>query len=549
MKSNAINPSELQSYIQAGHFIEETFADLWQRNAQQYPGSEAIADSNTRLTWWQANRAIDRIAFGLLELGFKRDEVIVLQLPNIVEAMLTRIALSKCGLIAFPVVMGLRESELIYAIQSSRAAAVIIVKEFRQRDYFQTINRIRSNVPSLRHIILADDDIAGEAISIKQLSQQPLEEKYSANYLQKLQVKSDEVIEFRMTSGTTGFPKITMIGANGPLLFGKTAVKRLKITHNDVLAALATIFGGGAGLSWEAAPFAASKVVLLERFDAEQALELLSRENVTIALGVPTQMAMMLRHPSFSRYQFLHLRAFVYSGAPCTIALAEEFEQKTGCRVVANYGAQDVGLLCSATIDSPPDVRHKSVGKPVPGLEIKFINSDGNTASPLDGGELLCKGPTCTSAYYEKTIQPTENSYEGWRTTGDICKLDRKGNLYIIGRAKEAIIRGGQNIYPKEIESLLAEHTKIASVAVIPIPDPVMGERACACVILKPAESLTFEDMVSFLKRKNIASYKLPEMLKIKKEFPMLADGQKVDKRRLSEEIMRKVMDDHKIVK
>ncbi|MFC1906126.1 class I adenylate-forming enzyme family protein [Chloroflexota bacterium] len=281
------------------------------------------------------------------------------------------------------------------------------------------------------------------------------------------------------------------------------------------------------------------KVVLLERFGAEEALKLIEQEKVTFATGVPAQLVMMVKHPNFSKYDLSSLRAFYYAGAHLPYTVAEEVEQKMGCRIVAQYGNMETGFSCTTCFDDPPEVRRESVGRPLrPKDQLKLVDERGLEVPRGKVGELIIK-ESRTSFHYYKETKLNHNTIEpdGWYHLGDLGKFDNKGNLYIVGRKKDMIIRGGRNIFPAEIESILITYPKVVNATVVGMPDPVMGEKACAFVILKTGSTLIFDEMVAFLNGKGLAKYKLPERLEIVDSFPMSGDGQKVLKRVLIEKI------------
>jgi non-ribosomal peptide synthetase component E (peptide arylation enzyme) len=221
--------------------------------------------------------------------------------------------------------------------------------------------------------------------------------------------------------------------------------------------------------------------------------------------------------------------------------MAMELEDKMGCCVINEYGAFDIGNFCQSSVDDPPQVRLLTVGKPHPGLELRLVDEAGQDVAKGEAGEIIVRGPTCQGGYF---LDPEATwaawTRDGWGRTGDQGKWDEQGNLVIIGRTKDMIIRGGQNIYPQEVESLLVQHPKVLSAAIVGMPDPEMGERCCAYVVAKPGGEFTFEAMVAFLKEKQVASYKIPERLEVVESLPIVAD-QKVDKKALHQDIVQKI--------
>jgi non-ribosomal peptide synthetase component E (peptide arylation enzyme) len=332
-------------------------------------------------------------------------------------------------------------------------------------------------------------------------------------------------------------------------MYGSKVQNRIyKITPEDVVTIFALPMVGPNFPGHFIAPRVGAKIAMLEHFEAEEALKLIEKEKVTIACVVPAMLSMMVRHPNLKDYDLSSLRYLESTGSSLPYQLAIEAEEKMGCPIIQIYGAADFGVVCIPNPEATREVRLVTVGKPYEGCEVKLIDDDGREVGEGEVGEIMARGPACASGYY-KDAEATWQAWtkDGWFKLGDLGKFDKEGNLAIVGRKKEIIIRGGQNIYPIEIESMLITHPKVSDVAIIGMPDPVMIEKACAYVTLKSGQSFTFEEMVSFLKDKNVASYKFPERLEIIDRLPMVAEGQKVDKKLLRQAIAQKLEEEGKI--
>jgi len=491
------------------------------------------------------------VALSFLELGLKKDDVIITQLPNICENMLISHALERAGLLGLPTQMTMRHKEMEYILTKTGAVGIVIVPFFHNFDYYQMIQEVRGSFPQLKYIFAVGDEAPEGTISIKSIAKTPLEEKYPADHLEKTKQGPFDLNSLAMTSGTTGFPKFVE-RPNNSWITGHVCMGRWKLTSDDVCAAFAPVIGGPGGVvNRSTAPHAAARVVLLERFETEEALKLIEKEKVTIASAVPAQMAMMVRHPNFDKYDCSSLRAFFYAGSPCPYQLAEEVEEKMGCHIIVVLGAVDCGMISSTSIDDPPEVRRNSVGKLYPGNFIKLVDEEGKEVPTGEIGEIVVKGAVFSSGYYhdpEATQRVWgQEGWEGWYHIGDLGRLDEDGNLYIVGRTKDMIIRGGQNIYPIEVENMLVAHPKVLNVTIVAMPDPVMVEKACAYVIPKPGQTLTFEEMSEFLLEKKMAKFKIPERLEIVESFPMSGDGQKIIKGELTRMVTEKLKAEGKI--
>jgi non-ribosomal peptide synthetase component E (peptide arylation enzyme) len=544
----------IQEYTDRGYWTSTTFADLWDRNAREYPHKEAVADSQTRLTWSEAKQWIDRMALGLLELGFKKDDVLAVQLPNSVELCLFRVVCEKAGLLCLPLIRTLRHREMEHILSFVEATGIVIPWKLQGFDYFEMVkeiqpNLIQPNLPQLKHIFVAGDEVPEGASSLQEMIQRPLEEAYPPDYLEERKCGAIEVALIPHTSGTTGFPKFVEYPICSYVYQGRSFSQFFGFTGDEVFAILGPAAAGPNIRAYICGPYVAARIVMMERFDAEEALKLIDREKVTVTGVVPAQLAMMLSHPNFHQYNLTSLRMIFSSGASLPYQLGIATEERIGCPVVQSYGSVDWGGGTGGSrLEAPRDKRLLTVGQSYGGNEIKIVDDTGKEVARGEVGEIMVKGPSSASGYYkdpEATWQAW--SKDGWLKLGDLGKLDEEGNLMVIGRKKDVIIRAGQNIYPVEVENLIVTHPKVSAAALVSMPDPVMGERACAYVTLRSGQSFTFEEMVSCLRGKNIASYKLPERLEIVDKFPTVAEGQKVDKKVLQQDIAQKLKEEGKI--
>lgn len=530
-----------EEYIQKGYWQSLTQSDLWEKNAHERPHEEGLIDQNTRLTWGEANQWIDRLALGLLELRFRKGEVLVIQLPNSVELCLLRVACEKAGIFSLLVIRTMRQREMEYILCHTQAAGVVIPWQYRDFDYFVMIQELRPKLTGLRHILVAGDKAPDGAIALHEIVHQPKENNYAPDYLKGKGFQSTEPSLLFLTTGSTGFPKFVVYSTAARLSSGRDLVRILKLSNKDIMAALAPAAGGPNIPVYYGAPFVGAKIVLMEHYEPEQALQLIEKEKVTIPCVVPAQLAMLLQSPNLHRYNYNSIRTWLCTGSPLSYNVGRQVEEKIGGIVINSYGAADFGGWVIPNYDDPQALRLLSVGKPMEGTEIKLTDEIGREVEKGEVGEICGKGPACSWGYFHDT-EATRQAWtqDGWFHTGDLGKWDENGNLMIVGRKKDMIIRGGQNIYPVEIENLLLSHPKVQEVAIVGMPDTLMGEKTCAYVVPKKGTQISFEDMISFLKEKRIAAYKLPERLEIIDKLPMLSDGQKIDKKALRQDIVRK---------
>ncbi len=541
-------PEMFARYRSLGYWTDERLCEQWDRCADLWPDREAISDSRVRLTWAQAKQWIDRMALGLLELGLKKDDMLAIQLPNCVELTLLRVATEKVSILCLPVLRTFRHKEMEYILQRTGATALVIPHQYRGFDYFQMVQEIRPNLPDLKHVITAWDDVPPGTIPLKSMVEKPLEEKYPPDFLRKSACPPDEYSLVLTTSGTTGFPKFVEHPVCSRIYIGRVYARGWKMDGNDVIGVLGPAATGPNHAAYWSAPLIAARQVILEHFEAEAALQLIEKEKITFTGFVPAQMAMVIRHPNFGKYDISSLRVVVCTGAPLNYQLGVEAEAKLGCPIVQSYGAVDSGGSMMHSPDDSQEVRFLTAGHPMAGTEMKLVDDNGKEVPLGAVGEVWVRGPTFVSGYY-KDPEGTAHGWtsDGWFQMGDLGKWDGRGNIAIVGRKKDMIIRGGQNIYPVEIENLMLLHPKVGSIAVVAMPDPIMGERACAFVVPKGGQRLAFEEMVAFLKEKNIAMFKIPERLEILDRFPMVAADQKVDKKVLQQMVRDKMAAEGKI--
>ena len=531
----------VDQYVKAGYWTRELTVDFWDRNASSYPDEEALVDSRNRLTWLQAKQRIDRLALGLLDLGFKKDDVLLIQLYNSVELNIIRLACEKAGILLTIVPYTFRHTELESVLKQVEAKGVFISYEFRGFNYFEMFEEIRPRVQALKYIFMIGDQVPDQAISVQKMMDQDAAVPRH-DFPEKFKFDPFEFEEIMTTSGTTGAPKCVEWTGCARLTQARQYIKKLNLTRRDVIAAFSPSTGAATEcLVYRCPPQVAAKTIMMERFTPEGACKLIERERITVVGIVPTMIVRLLEYPGLREHDLSSLRILVSTASLLPYQVAKETEEKLGCSICQGYGSIDSGAVTMCGIDEPQEARWQTVGRPFPGGEVKLLDEEGAEVPLGEVGMVTVAGPTCVGGYY-KDPEATEQAWTGGRfKMGDLGLFETEGRLKIIGRQRDIIIRGGQNIYPKEVEDQLASHEKIAEVAIVRMPDRQMGEKACAYIVLKPRQRLTFEEMVSFLKEKRIAPFKIPERLVIVQSLPLVPGGNKVDKRPLEQEIAQKL--------
>ena len=533
-KPTRLTQKMIDEYMAQGHWDETSVAQILRLNAKNYPESEAIVDGQTRLTWSALDRVTDAVALGLLGKGIRRDQALVAQVPTPSTTLITLLACHKAGIICCYPPLTFRQNEMKHVLKTLKAAAVVTPLKYRNTDYYAMVKEMRADLPQLRLFFVTGEEIPQRAIPFARLLETPIGEKDPEEYLASHTSNPFEVSIISLTSGTTGMPKCVEHTGASSKAGGWGVVERGKMTQKDIVGDIAPLSGGPGLQNWWAGFQVGAKICLLERFSPEGTLELIEKERVTYLAAIPTQLIKILRDADLTRYDLTSLRVVRTGAAAFDAVLARETEEKMNCKVLIAGGAQETYSFGQTGVNDTLEKRLYTLGKPFPGNEVKITDGKGKERPQGEVGELFVRGATTSSGYFgdpDATIEAWgELGKGGWYRTGDLAKLDEQGYLVLVGRKKEVIIRGGQNIYPKEIEDLLLSHPRVMQAVVIGIPDPVMGERACACVTPAKGQAFSFEEMSFFLREKGLAIHKHPERLEIIEEFPQLVDGQKVDK-------------------
>jgi non-ribosomal peptide synthetase component E (peptide arylation enzyme) len=537
----------INEFLKDGYWTQELFYDFWDRNARELGDREALVDSKYRITWAEAKKLVDAMAASWVEMGIPKDARVIIQSPNSVYGFLSRIACERAGLISLTVYPYLRQRELEYMLEKTEATAVVILKEYRDFDYLEMYRGLQQRFPHLKYFFLFDDEVPAGApagtFSLTRLVEARAKKPVDPAVLEARRLSATrDVALLTTTSGTTGIPKLVEWPTAPRVCTSKGRVDIWRLTKDDITMAIAPHAGGAAGtLTYFAAPLAGAKTVMLEEFSPEAALALIAKEKATAIGVVPTHLVRMLECDA-SKYDLSSLRFIRSAGGYLSPQVAEEAELAFGASITSDLGTQDMGSVSGCRVEDPKELRRRTVGRMLPGNKVRLVDKDTGKEVP-DGepGVLYFRGPHAPAGYYrDEPLTATVFDPDGWTTTGDIVKFDQ-GCLWILGRAKDMIIRGGQNIYPAEIEGLLNEHPKVASVAIVGYPDRLMGERACAYVIPKKGQEFSFKEMTDFLKTKQLAMFKLPERLEVVSEFPAVGDSGKVNKEALKKDIAEKV--------
>jgi len=540
------SPEAIQKYVEKGWWLDLTFGDVLDRAVRNQVEKTALIDDRVRLTYAQLKEKVDRFALALLNLGVKKYDRILIQLPNRHEFLVAFYGMQRIG--AVPVLAIPRHGyrEIIHFFKVMEPVGWILPLKERNEDFLPLMEAARTEAGSLQHLILVDDGgaIPPGALSFEGLVANVAPSAYPPDYLRQFRPDPNDVALILLTGGTTGMPKGVPRTHNSYL----TNIRYTNIdTTPEDIRALATPIGhsmahqGPVGGSI----FYGGTLFLIASPRAQPILEAVEKYRITTLGLVPAQLEDILNFPDLLRYNLTSLRKVGTAGAalrPETAQKAKEFFGSLGADFGGGGFGSSEGPCATHYPGEPPEVFRLSIGRPMcEGDRWKVFDDQERELPPNTEGELAAKGPCVFTGYYRSEADNREIfTRDGYYKMGDLGKIDEQGHIYITGRKKDVIQRGGEGIIPSEIERLLILHSAVAAAAVVGMPDPRLGEKACGYVVLKPGARLTFEEMVTFLKDQGAGVLLLPEKLEIVDKLPMTAVG-KIDKKALREDIAEKL--------
>lgn len=533
---------EAGRYRRSGAWPDETVYERFERIALQFSDKTATIEASRTLNYGQVLERVRALSRGLLDAGVGQGQVVAVQLPNSAEQPIAHLALNRIGALAMPIHESWLEAELPHLLGVSKAVAAIVPSRYKEVDYPALYARLKPQLPKFQQVF-AFGEPSPHADAFDSLLARGSEEAIKALG----QIDPDEPGDLMLSSGTTSMPKISVFSSNGLFALLQPFWRRLKITPDDIAAALAPAGTGAIGYVYPILTplLHGATTVILERWgDPETAVDLIVRHRCTYATGVPAQLTQML--PAISKrpvQDFAAFRCFTNAGAPLPPDVGREVEEKMGCRIFVIYGATDGGVACCTSLDDPQEQRLTTVGWPQEECEIRLMNEVGEPlpAGPDQSGEIQWR---CADKSYGYLNDPEATAMaftkDRYYRTGDLGSFDAEGRLRIVGRVKDMIIRGGRNLSPRLIEELVQRHTQVLEVAVAAYPDKVLGERACAFVVLRAGAQMTLQSLLDFLRTQQMPTWQMPERLELMEELPKSAGG-KVMKNKLREYVAAKV--------
>ncbi len=529
-----------------GQLLDQTIARCGPLDALVY------ADRDFRLTWYEFGIEVDRLACGLMALGVQKGEKIGVWATNVPHWIPLMFAAAKIGAVLLPLNTSYKAAELDFALAQSDAENLFLINGFRDTDYLQTVYELipelreqprgalkSAKYPRLKRVFFLGPEKHRGMFSVNELLALSVQTTPAAYEARQRELTCHDVVNMQYTSGTTGFPKGVQLThsniANDGFWIGAcqnlSAVDRVCIPvplfhcFGCVLGVMACINHG-------------STMVLVEKYDAVHVMMSIEKERCTAVYGVPTMYIAMLDHPLFSKFAFSSLRTGIMSGTTCPVKRMQQCVEQMNMReVTIPYGLTESGPVMTQTRYFETSIERKctSIGQALPGIEVAIINPEtGEICALNEQGEICCRGFNTMTGYYKMPVQTaTCIDANGWLHSGDIGRMDEAGYFFITGRLKDLIIRGGENISPKEVEDFLCHVPGVQDVQIVGVPSKKYGEQPAAFIIRMPGAEITEQDVMDFCRNK-IAWFKIPKHICFVASYPMTA-SQKIQKYKLRE--------------
>ena len=519
-------PEQAEGWRRDGLWAEHTLAHYVDRNARQQPDEIGVADESRELTFAELRDMAWSLAGSLAEAGLDDESVVAVQLPNVVEAVVTYYALCRLGCVIVPRMMIYRRSEVSDAIDRTGAQCFITVDEHRGFDHAAMAMDLSASCPSLERVVVLGEAPRG-AMSLDGLVSGG--DPYDGPLPDP---DDDQIIIF--TSGTTALPKGALHSFNSHAATARVLNRHIELVPGDrCFMPSPVMHNTGLNAGVISPCLGGFGTVLQDAWDAHRALELVSRYGCTHTMGATPFATMMADASESGDYDIGSFRVFGCGGAPIPAAVVHRAEDALECKMLSIFGQSEFGVETMVKLTDPVERVASSDGCAVPCNDVRILDDDGNEVERGQDGEICSWGPMVMLDYWQDPERTAEVfAPSGHFRSGDLGRMDADGYVRVTGRKKELVNRGGVKIAPREIEDILVEHPQIADAAVIGMPDERLGERVCAFVVAAPGPAPTFESVVEHVRARGVAVQKLPERLELVDELPRTATG-KVEKFRL----------------
>jgi 2,3-dihydroxybenzoate-AMP ligase len=545
----AFPPEFARRYREKGYWRDRTLAREFADVFRQYASRSCLVDGERSYTYADIDGLSDRLALNLLHLGLRPPDRVVLALPNVAEFVILYFALQKIGCIPIAALATHRYAEISQFVQIAQAVACVYPEKQGSFEFASTIRRAQHESPCLRYPIVLGKPRHWEHSLTKLIEEPP---KAPRGVLDKIEIDPADPCIFQLSGGTTGVPKLIPRTHNDYAYNSRIAAEVCGLTGDSVLL-IALPIAHNLPLACpgiQGAMFNGGKVVLSASTKPEAMFELVQKHRVTHVKVVPALLIRLISSPEAGKYDLSSVQVIQSGGQRMQPEVRIRTRQLIpGVFVQENFGMSE-GMLLFVRRDDPEEVVMQTCGRPIsPDDEIMLLDEDDNLVAPGEVGELCARGPYTLRGYYAAAEHNARAfTPDGFYRSGDLMRLHPSGNYVVEGRKKDLINRGGEKISAEEIENLILSHPAVQDVACIPVPDPDLGERMCACVILRPGAALSLAELIAYLSRKEIAKFKLPERLEVMVDFPLSTFG-KVSKKALVETVSKKIEVEHERAK
>ena len=538
---------DMEKYSQMRWWLGMTWGDVFDKHTDIYPDKIGLVDGSGQWTNRELRVAVDKLAIGFMKLGIKPKERVLLQLPNWHEFVVSFLALQKIGAIIVILIPRHNQTEINHLCKLTESTAWILPKQYGKITYQAVIDDVLKENPEIRNVIQVRTGGDTKYHALEKLIEQAELTPENLKALAERRPDPNEVSQILPTGGTTGLPKVSPRTHNCYMNNVEYHGYRWEITSKDTIMVI-TPLGHNLSVHWgmAGALFFHAKLVLLDSVKPEDICEWVQREKVTAIPTVPALIARVVQMEDLAKYDLSSLKKISVGGAPSTPELVKSVYDKIGAQFVNGFGSVE-GTCASTKLGDSVELICGSVGTPIcPYDELKVVDQNDKEVPVGVDGELVSKGPGIFTGYFKAAEREKTFTKDGFFRTGDQAKKDADGNIWITGRIKDIIIRGGENISAVEIESMMSEYPGLVDSAVVGMPDKILGERICAFVVPKPGAEMKLEGIVAYLKGKGASVLQLPERIELIDELPMTKVG-KVDKKGLREVIKKKMEAEGKI--
>ncbi len=524
--------------------MNKTIGQLLEEVAEKFPNNDAVVFPNRELRYsYEAfNRHCRQVAKGLMKIGVEKGDHLAVWTSNQPEWLAAQFATGKMGAVLVTVNTNFQTTELEYLLSHSDATTLILMESYKGTSYVDMLYTIvpelktsepgklqSQSLPYLKNVIILGEKRFPGMFLWSDIIKLGLEVEDETLEKRQAELHPDDVINMQYTSGTTGYPKGVMLSHYNLINNANSIATCMNLTDKDRLCIPVPFFHTfGCVLGTLTSVTAGTSMVVIEEFHAEQVLKAIEAEKCTALHGVPTMFIAELNHPNFEKYDLSSLRTGIMAGSTCPIEVMRAVTEKMGAKeITIAYGQTESSPVITQTrTNDPLEIRVATVGRPLPNVEVKIVEPGTDREVPRNvEGELCTRGYHVMKGYYknEKVTRETIDA-DGWLHTGDLAVMDDNGYCRIVGRLKDMIIRGGENIYPREIEEYFYLHPKVLDVQVVGVPDEFYGEEVMAWVKLKEKQTASAEEIREYFKSR-ISYHKIPRYIQFCEEFPLTASG------------------------